>query len=200
VKSKMPQIGGSGDKVAWFNEMERLRELRLNGTVRDVIAHLRAVQRPRLPDDVLRWKTVCLRSTRAEEKSNNRRHPLAGQSQGTKSRRRGESRDATNLSLPHSRGITPVFSFVWLHKIAPVTHQDQAQRHPLPHSPWRPKVRPRKTLVPSRVQTIQNDRPVAIGHPTPIPIWLTVRAIPCLLLGRRESASIQTSWFIAQSL
>jgi len=51
---KAPQITGNGDKAAWSDAMKRLCELRVTGTVRDVITHLRAVGRPRLPDDIVR--------------------------------------------------------------------------------------------------------------------------------------------------
>jgi hypothetical protein len=49
-----------------------------------------------------------------------------------------------SLLCPHSRRITPVFSFVWLHTIAPVTHQDQAQWHLLPIRPGGCEAAPEK--------------------------------------------------------
>ncbi len=42
------------DKASWAQSMEKLLELRENGTVRDVIAHLREARLPQLPDAVER--------------------------------------------------------------------------------------------------------------------------------------------------
>jgi len=49
-----PAIRGQSDKNKWTAAMERLVELRSNGTVGDVIDHLRKTRRPRLPDSVER--------------------------------------------------------------------------------------------------------------------------------------------------
>jgi DNA helicase II / ATP-dependent DNA helicase PcrA len=54
LDTKIPQITGGGEKSAWSKSMARLAELRKTGTVTDVIEHLRATERPRLPDDVVR--------------------------------------------------------------------------------------------------------------------------------------------------
>ncbi len=44
------------DKESWAQSMEKLMELRENGSVRDVIAHLRETRLPQLPDAVERWE------------------------------------------------------------------------------------------------------------------------------------------------
>jgi DNA helicase-2/ATP-dependent DNA helicase PcrA len=49
---KLPEIRSQADKVRWSAAMDKLINLRTNGTVGDVIAHLRETQRPRLPDKV----------------------------------------------------------------------------------------------------------------------------------------------------
>jgi DNA helicase-2/ATP-dependent DNA helicase PcrA len=48
----IPPIRSLADKQQWSDSMERLIELRKNGTVGDVIDHLRQSRRPRLPDTV----------------------------------------------------------------------------------------------------------------------------------------------------
>ena len=48
----LPEIKSQDDKAKWSATMDRLMNLRINGTVGDVIAHLREKQRPRLPDKV----------------------------------------------------------------------------------------------------------------------------------------------------
>ena len=50
----VPAIRGQADKKRWSVAMDRLIELRNNGTVGEVIDHLRHVRRPRLPDAVER--------------------------------------------------------------------------------------------------------------------------------------------------
>lgn len=52
--NNMPAIRGHADKEKWSIAMERLIKLRNNGTVGDVVDHLRQVRRPRLPDLVER--------------------------------------------------------------------------------------------------------------------------------------------------
>lgn len=58
LDTKIPQITGGGEKSAWSESMARLAELRRSGTVADVIKHLRAAERPRLPDDVVRLEDL----------------------------------------------------------------------------------------------------------------------------------------------
>ena len=48
--SNVPAIRAHDDKRQWFEAMNRLIELRDSGTVGDVLDHLLAVRRPRLPD------------------------------------------------------------------------------------------------------------------------------------------------------
>jgi DNA helicase-2/ATP-dependent DNA helicase PcrA len=48
----LPEIRSQADKAKWSAAMDRLINLRANGTVGDVIAHLRETRRPRLPDSV----------------------------------------------------------------------------------------------------------------------------------------------------
>ncbi len=48
----LPAIINQDDKAKWSAAMERLINLRTNGTVGDVIAHLREARRPRLPDSL----------------------------------------------------------------------------------------------------------------------------------------------------
>lgn len=65
-------------------------------------------------------------------------------------------------------------------------------------SPWR-LCRPRRTLVPQRVQWVHH-RPVAADSPAPIPWWLTLRAIR--LYCKSVTAArhpIQTLWLSLQS-
>ena len=52
--SSVPAIRAHDDKRKWSEAMDRLIELRDGGTVRDVLAHLLAVRRPRVPDAVER--------------------------------------------------------------------------------------------------------------------------------------------------
>ena len=99
-----------------------------------------------------------------------------------------------NLSIPRLQlPITPVFSFRGCDEShqTPIRIKRAAMLLP---SPWR-LCRPRKTLVPHRVQWV-NHRPVAAGVLAPIPRWLTLRAIRfyCkpVTASRRP---IQTSWF-----
>ena len=49
---KIPAIRSQTDKAKWSAAMDKLINLRTNGTVGDVIAHLRQAHRPRLPDSV----------------------------------------------------------------------------------------------------------------------------------------------------
>lgn len=48
----LPHLRNPADKQLWFNSMATLMTLRDDGTVADVLAHLRAARRPRLPDAV----------------------------------------------------------------------------------------------------------------------------------------------------
>ena len=50
--SRLPAIGTRSDKEKWSSSMERLIDLRANGTIGEVIAHLREIRLPRLPDSV----------------------------------------------------------------------------------------------------------------------------------------------------
>lgn len=85
----------------------------------------------------------------------------------------------------------------WLRRIAPDTHQDQANGDDLP-SPWRLR-RPRRTLVPQRVQWVHH-RPVATGFPAPIPWWLASRAIRLYCTSVTAARHpIQTKWLSLQS-
>lgn len=52
--SNVPAIRSQSDKEKWSIAMGRLIEIRVNGTVGDVIDHLRQARRPRLPDSVER--------------------------------------------------------------------------------------------------------------------------------------------------
>ena len=49
---KASPIAASGDKKRWASSMNELSALRTNGTIGQVIDHLRATRRPQLPDDV----------------------------------------------------------------------------------------------------------------------------------------------------
>lgn len=49
----VPTIGQHSDKLSWAGDMDRLLDLRATGTVGDVVKHLSAKQRPRLPEDIL---------------------------------------------------------------------------------------------------------------------------------------------------
>jgi DNA helicase-2/ATP-dependent DNA helicase PcrA len=49
---RIQEIRNQADKAKWSAAMNRLIDLRANGTVGDVIAHLRETQRPQLPDSV----------------------------------------------------------------------------------------------------------------------------------------------------
>jgi len=51
---KLSGIVNQADKLEWSLSMDRLRLLRDNGTVGEVVAHLRETHRPRLPDEVER--------------------------------------------------------------------------------------------------------------------------------------------------
>lgn len=50
---RAPTIGSLADKAGWVKDMDRLLDLRLNGTIGDVIDHLRASARPRLADRII---------------------------------------------------------------------------------------------------------------------------------------------------
>ena len=52
--SNVPAIRAHNDKKKWSETMDKLIELRDNGTVGDVVDHLLAVRRPRVPDAVER--------------------------------------------------------------------------------------------------------------------------------------------------
>jgi DNA helicase II / ATP-dependent DNA helicase PcrA len=46
----LPNINNQSDKTDWFNSMNKLLEIRISGTVGEVIAHLRETCKPKLPD------------------------------------------------------------------------------------------------------------------------------------------------------
>ncbi len=48
----LPAIRSQADKAKWSAAMDRLINLRINGTVGNVITHLREIRRPRLPDSL----------------------------------------------------------------------------------------------------------------------------------------------------
>ena len=50
--SNVPHLRNPGQKQSWTQAMDALLELRGNGTVGEVIDHLRATRRPRLPDAI----------------------------------------------------------------------------------------------------------------------------------------------------
>jgi hypothetical protein len=85
------------------------------------------------------------------------------------------SRVQLSFNIPVCRRIAPVFSILAAKRIAPVTHQDQAVSPSFRRPPWRP-CRPRKTLVPHRVQTKRTAFVAAPGW-APVPRWLTTQAI-----------------------
>jgi hypothetical protein len=83
-----------------------------------------------------------------------------------------------NLISRYSYRIAPVFSNSGYERIAPVTHQDQANSGEL-LSPWR-LCRPRKTLVPLRVQWLSQTCGYRLPGSNP---WLAhVAGDPPLLL------------------
>ena len=49
-----PTIGRHQDKASWRDDMDELDRLRQEGTIGDVLDHLKATRRPRLPDRVVR--------------------------------------------------------------------------------------------------------------------------------------------------
>ena len=102
----------------------------------------------------------------------------------------------TNPSRSQSL-ITPVSSHIGCDESHPDTHQDQASGDDMP-SPWR-LGRPRRTLVPRRVQGVLH-RPMVAGHPAPIPGWLASRAIrvACTPVTAIRPP-IQTRWLLRQS-
>lgn len=52
LDTKTPKIRSYADKAQWGNDMSVLLGLRMNATVGDVLDHLKATKRPRLPDAV----------------------------------------------------------------------------------------------------------------------------------------------------
>jgi hypothetical protein len=102
-----------------------------------------------------------------------------------------------SLHLRHQQANRARFFSSWLRRIAPDTHQDQANGAVLP-PPWR-LCRPRRTLVPHRVQWVYH-RPVAADPLAPIPCWLTWQAIRfCCTPVTASLRSIQTKWLLLQS-
>ena len=102
-----------------------------------------------------------------------------------------------SLFFRHQQANRTRFFSLWLRRIAPDTHQDQATGDALP-SPRR-LCRARRTLVPLRVQWVHH-RPVATAFPAPIPGWLALRAIR--LYCKSVTAArhpIQTKWLSLQS-
>lgn len=51
---RLPLMEGHADKARWFAAMTHISELRMNGSVADVIDYMRREQKPRLPDAVER--------------------------------------------------------------------------------------------------------------------------------------------------
>lgn len=110
----------------------------------------------------------------ASKSQANRGHPLAGRCQTSKRFHGGASRRFSIFPSVCSKPITPVSS----------NHGcDESRQTPIRIkraamtclSPWRLR-RPRRTLVPQRVQGVLH-RPVVAGFSAPIPCWLTLRAI-----------------------
>lgn len=52
LDKQTPKIRSSADKVHWMSDMSTLLDLRTNGSIGDVLDHLKATRRPRLPDSV----------------------------------------------------------------------------------------------------------------------------------------------------
>ena len=125
-------------------------------------------------------------------------HPLAGPCQASKVFYGSTSRRFLNLfQLRLQPLIAPVSSLhgcdeshqtpIWIKRAAVSCL-----------SPWR-LCRPRRTLVPQRVQWV-NHRPVVAGFPAPIPCWLTLRAIRiCYKSVTANRPPIQTQWLWLQS-
>lgn len=67
--SKFPEIRSHADKAKWSSAMDILINLRTNGTVGDVITHLRETRRPRLPDSLEQREREleCFDSAASEE-------------------------------------------------------------------------------------------------------------------------------------
>lgn len=61
----LPAIRSQADKAKWSAAMDRLINLRTNGAVGDVIAHLRETHRPRLPDSIVQLERELERFDRA---------------------------------------------------------------------------------------------------------------------------------------
>jgi DNA helicase-2/ATP-dependent DNA helicase PcrA len=58
---RAPSIRKAADKTSWANSFEKLIELRANGTIGDVLAHLARTKRPRLPESVqARWDDLAV--------------------------------------------------------------------------------------------------------------------------------------------
>ena len=91
------------------------------------------------------------------------------------------------------------FFILWLRRITPDTHQDQASGDAAAFA-LAAFAAPRKTLVPHRVQWV-NHSPVVAGVLAPIPCWLTLRAIRfyCKPVTAARHP-IQTNWLSLQSL
>ncbi len=66
IGSRSVNIRSLDDKQLWANSMSTLVELRLNGTIGDVLDHLKATHRPRLPDAVQRTESELENSTPEE--------------------------------------------------------------------------------------------------------------------------------------
>jgi hypothetical protein len=91
------------------------------------------------------------------ERKVERGHPFVGPCQASKQSRGGASRRSFYFVIaPSQQLIAPVSSKHGCERIAPATHQDQAISDALP-APWR-LYRPRRTLVPLRVQWISQTR------------------------------------------
>ncbi|ROO24337.1 UvrD-helicase domain-containing protein [Salinisphaera japonica] len=54
VLGQRPKLSAHGDKLAWANDMAKLADARINGTVGDVIDLLKETHRPHLPDRIAR--------------------------------------------------------------------------------------------------------------------------------------------------
>lgn len=63
LNSSVPLIRGLGDKEAWAKAMDTLIALRKDGTVGQIIDHLRKAKRPGCPMPLTIWNASCAPST-----------------------------------------------------------------------------------------------------------------------------------------
>ena len=66
IGKKIGHLSNVAEKRAWARDMERLVELRLTGTIGDVVDLLKESRRPRLPDAVLRTENRLAEAAREE--------------------------------------------------------------------------------------------------------------------------------------